>query len=135
MKKKSILMSAAFIIAIGGGMLLYNATGTAEPAAYHKISPQEAKLIMDGGKPYILLDVRTDSEFMEKHIAGAILIPVYEITAHADSKLPDKNALILVYCRSGRRSTNAAKELVRIGYTKVYDFGGIIDWPYETVSR
>ena len=82
----------------------------------------------------ILLDVRTEQEYQEKHIPGAILIPVQEIENRATSELPDKNVVIFVYCRSGARSANAAKILVGKGYTHIYDIGGIIDWPYETVS-
>ena len=81
---------------------------------------------------YILLDVRTTGEFNERHIEGAVLIPDNEISDRAAEELPDKNILILVYCRSGRRSEAAARELVDMGYTNVYDFGGIIDWPFET---
>jgi len=103
-------------------------------AVYQKITAEQAKAIMDEGKPFVLLDVRTDEEFKEKRIDGAILIPDYEIKNRATAELPDKNALILVYCRSGRRSANAANELIKLGYTNVYDFGGIIDWPYDTVS-
>jgi len=87
---------------------------------------------MDSGEEYILLDVRTDQEFNEGHIGGAMLIPDYEIAVRAEQELPDKNALILIYCRSGRRSANIANELLEMGYLRVYDFGGIIDWPYET---
>ena len=90
--------------------------------------------MMNESKPYILLDVRTDEEFKEKRIDGAILIPNYEIKERAIAELPDKSILILIYCRSGRRSADAAKALIDMGYTNVYDFGGINDWPYDTVS-
>ncbi|MCL1791520.1 MAG: rhodanese-like domain-containing protein [Peptococcaceae bacterium] len=103
-------------------------------AVYQKITPERAKEIMDSGEPYILLDVRTDEEYAEKRIDGAVLIPDYEIGVRAVSELPDKSARILVYCRGGRRSANAANELLNMGYTHVYDFGGINDWPYDTVS-
>jgi len=83
---------------------------------------------------YILLDVRTDEEYNAEHIEGAVLIPDYEIGSRAETDLPDKTALVLVYCRSGRRSANAANELIGMGYTSIYDFGGIIDWPYDTVK-
>jgi rhodanese-related sulfurtransferase len=103
-------------------------------AVYQTISADRAKALMDSGESYILLDVRTDEEFADKHIDGAVLIPDYEIKSRAESELPDKGAAILVYCRSGRRSAGAARELADMGYTNVYDFGGIIDWPYETVK-
>ena len=82
----------------------------------------------------VLLDVRTREEYDEGHIPGAILIPEYEIAQRAESELSDKNQLILVYCRSGRRSKIASEELVNLGYTNVKEFGGIIDWPYEVVK-
>ena len=101
--------------------------------SYEQITPAEAKAIMDEREDYIILDVRTQEEYDDAHIDGAILIPDYEIDAKAESILKDKNQLILVYCRSGRRSKLAAEELVKLGYTNVKEFGGIIDWPYETV--
>ena len=101
--------------------------------SYEQITPAEAKAIMDEREDYIILDVRTQEEFDEAHIDGAILIPDYEIADKAESVLKDKNQLILVYCRSGRRSKHAAAALVKLGYTNVKEFGGIIDWPYETV--
>ena len=90
---------------------------------------------MDSESDYVILDVRTEEEFNEAHIEGAVLIPDYEISAKAESILTDKEQLILVYCRSGRRSKNAAKELATLGYKNVKEFGGIIDWPYKTVSE
>lgn len=103
-------------------------------SAYHKITAEEAKNKMQDTTEYILLDVRTPEEFSEQHIPGAILIVDSRISAEAEETLPNKDTPILVYCRSGRRSAGAAKQLVSMGYTQVYDFGGIIDWPYETVS-
>ncbi|MDL2207369.1 rhodanese-like domain-containing protein [Desulfovibrio sp. OttesenSCG-928-M16] len=103
-------------------------------AAYKKLSAQEAKAIMDSGEPYVLLDVRTEEEFQERHIKGAILIPYTEVISRAAAELPDKDAVVLIYCRSGRRSAIAANDLIKIGYTRVYDFGGINDWPYEIVT-
>ena len=102
--------------------------------SYEQITPQEAKTIMDTEKDYIIIDARTTEEFAEGHIADAILIPEYEIAARAEKELPDKDALILVYCRSGRRSKIASEELVKLGYTNVKEVGGIIDWPYEIVK-
>ena len=102
--------------------------------SYEQISAEEAKAIMDTEKDYIIIDARTEEEFAAGHIAGAILIPEYEIAARAEKEIPDKDALILVYCRSGRRSKIASEELVKLGYTNVKEFGGIIDWPYEIVQ-
>ncbi len=101
---------------------------------YEQITAQEAKTIMDTDQDYIIIDARTEEEFAEGHIEDAILIPEYEIAQRAEKELPDKDALILVYCRSGRRSKIASEELVKLGYTNVKEFGGIIDWPYETVK-
>ena len=101
---------------------------------YQQISAQEAKSIMGTEKEYVIIDARTEEEFAEGHIKNAILIPEYEIAARAEKELPDKDALILVYCRSGRRSKIASEELVKLGYTNVKEFGGIIDWPYETTT-
>jgi len=109
--------------------------GTIDKAEYHKLSPEEAKQIMDGGEQYVLLDVRNENEFNEKHIKGALLIPSTEIETRALSELPDKNALILVYCQGGGRSEKAAKLLTEMGYTNICDFGGINNWIYDVVSN
>jgi rhodanese-related sulfurtransferase len=101
---------------------------------YEQISAQQAKELMDTQKDYIIIDARTQEEFDEGHIQGAILIPEYEITNCAEDKLLNKDQLILVYCRSGRRSKIASQALVDLGYTNVKEFGGIIDWPYEIVK-
>jgi rhodanese-related sulfurtransferase len=89
---------------------------------------------MDSEKDYVIIDARTQEEFDGGHIPGAVLIPEYEIADRAEKELPDKNQLILVYCRSGRRSKIASQALVDLGYTNVKEFGGIIDWEYETVK-
>lgn len=102
---------------------------------YEQITPDEAKALMDSEDGYIILDVRTPEEFAERHIEGAILIPDYEIGEKAESILTDKEQLILVYCRSGRRSKNAANELATLGYTNIKEFGGINDWKYGTVTE
>ena len=103
-------------------------------ATYEQITPQQAKEIMDTEQEYIIIDARTEEEFAEGHIENAILIPEYEIAQRAEKELPDKEQLILVYCRSGRRSKIASEELVKLGYTNVKEFGGIIDWPYDIVK-
>ena len=102
-----------------------------EKAMYEQISAEEAKKIMDSGEEHIILDTREQDEFDEGHIPGAILIPYTEIENKAEAMLPDKDKLILVYCRSGRRSKIAAESLSKLGYTNVKEFGGIIDWTYE----
>ena len=102
-----------------------------EKAMYEQITAEEAKKIMYSGEEHIILDTREQDEFDEGHIPGAILIPYTEIENKAEEMLPDKDKLILVYCRSGRRSKIAAESLAKLGYTNVKEFGGIIDWPYE----
>ena len=117
-------------------VMLLTACGQAnenpKEAIYMNINAEEARKIMDTESGYIILDVRTQEEYDEAHIPGAIVIPNTEIEARAESELPDKDQMILVYCRSGRRSKLAAEILVELGYTNIYEFGGIIDWPYET---
>ena len=105
-----------------------------DSANYEQISGAEAKALMDSESGYIIIDARTQEEYDQGHIPGAILIPEYEIADRAEKELPDKDKLILVYCRSGRRSKIAAEELVKLGYTNVKEFGGIIDWEYEIVK-
>ena len=95
------------------------------------ITAEEAKQIMDSEEAYIILDVRTQEEYDEGHIPGAIVISHEEIAEKAEKVLTDKEQLILVYCRSGRRSKIATEALVELGYTNIKEFGGIINWPYE----
>lgn len=108
--------------------------GGQEKIVYQEISPQEAQALLEEGQDVILLDVRTEEEFQEKRIPGSVLIPDYDLAELAAQKLPDKDATILVYCRTGRRSEASSRQLIEMGYTRVYDLGGIVDWPYETVS-
>lgn len=127
-----------FTVALLPVLLCFLSGGSEMPqaeqkAVYRKISAKQAKEMMEAGNPYILLDVRTKAEFTEIRIEGAILIPDNEIRNRAGTELPDKNALVFVYCRSGRRSAGAARELASMGYTNVYDMGGIVDWPFDTV--
>ncbi|WP_246345943.1 rhodanese-like domain-containing protein [Sedimentibacter hydroxybenzoicus] len=100
---------------------------------YKKISAEEAKSIIDS-EDVIILDVRTQEEYDSGHIKNAILLPVTEIASKTGEFVPYKDAKILVYCRSGNRSATAAKDLIKMGYTDVYDFGGINDWPYGIVK-
>ena len=100
-------------------------------AVYVNITAEEAKQIMDSEEGYIILDARTQEEYDQGHIPGAIVISHEEIEEKAEEVLTDKEQLILVYCRSGRRSKIAAEALVELGYTNIKEFGGIINWPYE----
>jgi len=112
--------------------------GCASPAvqegSYRQIGMDEAIEIMENESGYIILDVRTAAEFSEKHIPGAINVANESIGTEEISVLPDKEQLILVYCRSGNRSKQASEKLVKLGYTNIVEFGGINDWPGETVS-
>ena len=113
--------------------------GCAVPAeqeiSYRQITMDKAVAMMKEEEGYIILDVRTAAEFDEKHIPGAINIPNEAIGTDAIPELPDKDQLILVYCRSGNRSKQASEKLVKLGYTNVVEFGGIIDWPGETETN
>lgn len=104
------------------------------PVEYKRITASEAKERIDSEDDVIILDVRTEAEYDSGHIPSAILIPNETITDKMPELLPDLDAEILIYCRSGNRSAQAAKKLIAIGYTNVYDFGGISDWPYEIVT-
>jgi len=116
-------------------LLLAGCAAPAESeASYRQVSMDEAIAMMEEKNDYIILDVRTPEEFAEKHIPDAINIPNETIGTEEIPELPDKEQLILVYCRSGNRSKQASEKLVRLGYTNIVEFGGINDWPGETVS-
>lgn len=100
---------------------------------YRKITATEAKERMDSGDPVVIVDVRTEEEYVTGHVYGAILVPNETIADIPPEALPDLDAELLVYCRTGRRSAEAAQKLADMGYTNVSDFGGIIDWPHATV--
>lgn len=104
---------------------------------YYEMTPEDAKQWMDAMKPgeYVLLDVRMQEEYDACHIEGAMLIADYEIKDKMESMLPDKTKPIFIYCRSGVRSKKAAQVLADAGYHKVYEFGGILDWKYETITN
>lgn len=136
-KLLSILFAALLLLsfsACAAPVLAAEPTPTAKPAEYHKMSAEDAKARLDSGDALILLDVRTKEEFDAGHIEGALLLPNETILDSQPDILPDLHAEILIYCRSGNRSAQAANKLVAMGYNNVYDFGGIIDWPYEVVT-
>ena len=115
-------------------ILLAGCSAPKETASYRQISMDEAITMMEEESGYIILDVRTPEEFADKHIPGAVNIPNETITAEEIPELPNKDQLILVYCRSGNRSKQASEKLAALGYTNVVEFGGINSWPGETVS-
>ena len=126
MKKLVFLLLAVMMLTACG-----QDTEKDQGAVYVNITAEEAKQIMDSEEGYIILDVRTQEEYDQGHIPGAIVISHEEIAEKAEDVLTDKDQLILVYCRSGRRSKIAAEALVELGYTNIKEFGGISDWPYE----
>lgn len=99
--------------------------------SYKEITAEKAKVIMDTEQDYVILDVREDYEYAAGHIPGAMLLSNEEIGTEEIELLPDKEQLILVYCRSGYRSKLAAEKLDKLGYQNIYEFGGIIDWTYD----
>ena len=115
-------------------LLLAGCGAQSEESAYRQINAEEAATMMEEESGYIILDVRTAQEYSEKHIPGAINIPNETIGTEDIPELPDKEQLILVYCRSGNRSKQASETLVKLGYTNIVEFGGINDWTGETVS-
>ena len=144
---KKFLKIFSFSFAIVSSLLLFSCSNGAseteqtvtdtkseKPISYEQITQEKAKELMETQTDYVIIDARTDEEFAQGHIEGAVLIPEYEIEQKAPQIIPDKDTLILVYCRSGRRSKIASEELVKLGYTNVKEFGGIIDWPYEIVK-
>ena len=116
-------------------LMLLSSCGTpgSSSLGYRQISMDEAVKMMKAEKKYIILDVRRPDEYTEGHIPGAINVPNEEIGTAEIAELPDKSQLILVYCRSGRRSKEASENLVKLGYTNIVEFGGILDWKGDTV--
>ena len=108
---------------------------TVQGLKYKQISQEEAQEMMAKEDGHVIVDVRRQDEYDAGHIPGAILIPYESIDKERPSELPDLDQIILVYCRSGRRSKEASEKLARMGYTKVYEFGGIITWPGETTRN
>ena len=115
-------------------LLLAGCAAPAEKISYRQISMTDAVTMMEEESGYMILDVRTPEEFADKHIPGAVNIPNETIGTDEIPELPDKDQLILVYCRSGNRSKQASEKLVALGYTNIVEFGGINDWPGETVT-
>ena len=138
---RQILLFAALAAVLA--LLLVSCGGTKDKpteedapgkAAYHKISAEEAYEMM-ASQEVVVVDVRTREEYDGGHIENAVLVPNESIGSEMPEALPDKEATLLVYCRSGRRSKDAAQKLLALGYQSVYDFGGVIDWPYELVKE
>ena len=129
LKYRAIFLTSVFFLLFGC------TTPNAQKASYEQISMKEAIVMMEEEKDYIILDVRTKEEFAEKHIPDAINIPNESIGTEEIPELPDKDQLILVYCRSGNRSKQASEKLAGLGYTNIVEFGGINEWPGEIVTE
>lgn len=111
------------------------ASASAASGSYQTNTPDEVKKMMDNGDDIVVVDVRTAGEYKAGHLESAINVPVETIIANGKpAELPDTGAVIIVYCQTGNRSEYAAKELLKLGYTTVYDMGGIVDWPYDIVT-
>lgn len=121
----SVTAALVFLLAVSGCSV------PEEGSDYMNISQKKAKEMMENLEEFVLLDARTEEEFSEGHIPGAIVIPHDEIFERAEAEIPEKDIPVFVYCRSGRRSKIAAEALVSLGYSEVYEFGGINTWPYE----
>ena len=130
-------MKKRTLIALTLGCLLLAACGAEQkqeettPMTYTQITQEEAQRIMREEEGYLIVDVRRSDEFAEGHIPGAVLVTLETIGAEMPAQLPDKDQKLLVYCRSGRRSKEAAQKLADLGYSQVYEFGGILTWPGE----
>ena len=145
MKKTALKLSLVLALALGAGVLSAcqsnsaGSTGTGSSAAtsdaatpaVRTISGAEAIELMKSETDYVIVDVRTESEYAEGHVPGAMLIPLDTISGSEVAELPNKDQLIMLYCRSGNRSGQAAGIMEGMGYTNIVDFGGIIDWPGE----
>ena len=113
-------------------LLLTGCSGNMTDSSYQQITQEEAKEMMDT-QNVVILDVREQNEYDGGHIPGAVVLPVGTINETAAAEvIPDKDSTVLVYCRSGNRSTTASSKLAELGYTNIYEFGGINTWPYET---
>ena len=133
--KLFLVLLAGLLLLTGCGSSGKPASGSSQPkAVYRQVSAADAAALMESESDYIILDVRTQAEYDQAHIPGAICIPNETIGTEDIPALPDKDQLILVYCRSGNRSRQAAQKLAELGYTNLVEFGGILSWPGETVS-
>lgn len=135
--KKSVLILLAVMVLLLSACSKASQTATEEEKSmtYTQISSAEAMKMMEKEQNHIILDVRTQEEYKSGHIPNAICVPNETIGTSDIPELPDKGQLIMVYCRSGRRSKEAAQKLADMGYTNIVEFGGIIDWTGETVTE
>lgn len=134
MKRLTLILLPILIILMAALILTGCGSSSGNKKTYRQVSPEEAAAMMEEETDYIILDVRTQEEYETAHIPGAICIPNETIGTGDIPQLPDKDRLILVYCRSGNRSKQASEKLAKQGYTNIVEFGGINSWTGETVS-
>ena len=130
----TIILIVLLVVALTGCSLFLARDKDGMVNSYRQISQDEAKKMMEADDGHVIVDVRRQDEYDEGHIPGAILIPNESIDTEPPAELPDFNQIILVYCRSGRRSKEAAQKLFDMGYRNIYEFGGIIDWTGDVVT-
>ena len=128
-------MASVLLLHYCGQAVNSKAEDMTDKAAYQKISAEEAYEMMASQEVVVVVDVRTREEYDGGHIENAVLVPNESIGSEMPEALPDKESTLLIYCRSGRRSKEASEKLLKLGYKSIYEFGGIIDWPYELVKE
>lgn len=133
MRKILFIMSALLMAVVCGCADEHTSAGSRQ-SSYRQVASDEAKEMMESSSGYVILDVRTQEEFAAGHIPGAICLPNEEIGKEPPAKLENKDQEIFVYCRSGRRSKEAAQKLADMGYTNIIEFGGIKDWHGDIVK-
>lgn len=131
----AMILTVLWVLGLAGCINQNEGESAQRMEKYSQITMDEAMTMMEKETDYIILDVRTPEEFSEKHIPNAINVPNESIGTELIPELPKKDQLILVYCRSGNRSKQASEKLAEIGYSNIYEFGGINDWTGETVSE
>lgn len=135
MKRYLIPLALLPVLALAACSAASTSQATNAPeSAYRKITAEDTKALIDGGDEVVIVDVRTQAEYDEGHIPSAILVSNETISDSQPDALPDLDAKLIVYCRTGVRSKAASEKLVRIGYTDINDMGGIRDWPYDTIT-
>ncbi|MCU6761106.1 Thiosulfate sulfurtransferase PspE precursor [uncultured Roseburia sp.] len=140
---KKIKLCIMLCMVLAAGVLLNACMGKADKAqeggeqtgSWRQVDAKDAALLMEDASDYVILDVRTQEEYDQGHIKGAVCIPNETIGEEVSEKLPQKDQTIFVYCRSGNRSKQASSKLAALGYTDVVEFGGISDWDGEIVTE
>ena len=132
---RGVIVMMTVLLSVFGCVIRVPASGEETKAVYQQISQEEAREMMSEDDGHIIVDVRTQEEYDGGHIPEAVCIPNELIADEQPEGLPDLEQIILVYCRSGRRSKEASQKLADIGYTNIYEFGGIIDWTGEVVTE